>query len=151
MAHCWPLASLVSRRHVFSVGTCPPSARVLRFPASLRCLCFFGTHTDYRLRPFCSSFTLLFFPTLLLSLGSPSTLFTLPSPSALSALRPLLGVASSLCQSGADTPPSLVTVTGGFLHPANVLRFFPFAPNHRKTFFLFFLFGVEFWRETLAE
>ena len=29
-ATCWPLALLVSRRHVFSVGTRPPSARVLR-------------------------------------------------------------------------------------------------------------------------
>ena len=28
-ATCWPLVSLVSRRPVFSAGTCPPSARVL--------------------------------------------------------------------------------------------------------------------------
>ena len=30
LATCWPLASLVSRRHVLSVDTRPPSARVLR-------------------------------------------------------------------------------------------------------------------------
>ena len=29
-ATCWPLASLVPRRHVLSVGTCSPSARALR-------------------------------------------------------------------------------------------------------------------------
>ena len=65
------------------------------------------------------------------------------------ALRPLLGVASSLRQSGADTPPSLVTVTGDFLHPlANVLQFVFSAPNHRETLLVIIW---SFGRETLAD
>ena len=176
----WPTAGRWHRS--CPVGTCPPSAHVLRRTYSPKNQ---HTHTDL----FLLRFTRRFFFTLFLCLHSlspfvlhthgatfpsafftrprsqhvrsaprrapfshsPSLLFTLPSPSALLALRPLLGVASSLRQSGADTPPSLVTVTGDFLHPANALPFVYSAPNHRKTFFLFFLFGVEFWRETLAD
>ena len=111
------------------VVTCPPSARF-----SLR------THTDHKLRPWrpfvlspARTQTPISFSFLLsLSLGVASTLLVtlcllqlpqhrLASPSAsaspLLALHPPCWACStSLRQSGADTPPSLVTVTGGFFY-----------------------------------
>ena len=118
---------------MLSVGTRSPSARVLRRHASWRWLRFLSTHTDHNLRPW-RSFPLSShthgLSSLLLLHSLCSTL-----PHQLSARpAPFLGVASSLRQSGADTPPSLVTVTGDFLHPPAV--FFPSAPNHQKTLLL---------------
>ena len=98
--------------------SCSPSARVLRKTS---------THTHRSRSLLAPSPTLSFS----FSFRSHSLLSFSLSPLA---LRPLLSVAPSLRQSGADTPPSLVTVTGDFLHPAKSLPFVFSAPNQpRKT------------------
>ena len=117
------------------VGTCSPLARALRRHVSsahthrpqtapLALLMSFSTDPDSNLRPWRS------FPLSCFSLSShthrprsqhpPDSNLSLwaslsHSPSlTLWRSAPFWGVASSLRQSGADTPPSLVTVTGGF-------------------------------------
>ena len=132
------------RRHVFSVGTCSPSARVLRahtyrellralLKTSLSLLFLSFTHTA---RPFRA-----LFPHGLDCSTSAQLRVAPPSWRAASVSPPI----------GRQTRPlpsaSLVTVTGGFLHPlGDVLRFFSLAPNHPKTFLC-----LEFWRETPAD
>ena len=126
------------------------------------------THTDSLLstdtgttRPLCSS---SLFHSLSLSLVLLLVAFSLSLPLTRSAppkyshknppftSRPALfrACSTSLRQSGADTPPSLVTVTGGFFFtPGENLGVIVLsAPNHRETFFLFFW---RFWRETPAD
>ena len=106
LAHCWPLVSLVSRRPVFSAGTCPPSARVLSAHTpttncalgaagslsstssrlSLRRHVFSSAHTD-SLSPRTQTSIRRRFPTLSHSLSpSPSSSLSLSL-----ALCPLLG------------------------------------------------------------
>ena len=67
--------------------------------------------------------------------------FATPWPLALSAPPHFWACLSSLRQSGADTPPSLVNVTGGFPHPAKPLPFVSPVADYREPFFLLFPLG----------
>ena len=143
-ATCWPLASLVSRRHVFSVGTRPPSARVLRRHV------FSVNHLTLFWRRFSSPSTRTQTPTC--ALGAPCSLSS--HTHGLSALRPLLAHRIRLSANREkDTPPSLsfprhrdrsffictwrIRCGFSFLHPTTV------KPS--------FLLCREFWRETPAD
>ena len=142
-----PLVSLVSRRHVLSARTCPPRTHTptancavgAAFPLSSLSVfsshgpdrntsgleplspCFPHTSDPQRVRSHVHHALFLQHFFLLLQL--------LPLPSSRSA--PFWACSTSLRQSGADTPPSFVTVTGGFfLHPAKNLGVIVFsAPN----------------------
>ena len=168
---CSP-AARVLRRHVFSVGTRPPSARVLCRHASsvnqrLGAAFAFSAHTPTRSQHPGSNLSpgRRFFSPLYTQRDLFEPLFTRPrsqhvrTRTSLPGRRfhslhhllprssPFSGVAFPLRQSGADTPPPLVIVTGHFLYPlATALPFSSLAPNHRKTFLC-----PEFWRETLAD
>jgi len=96
---CSPSARVL-RRHVFSVGTCSPSTSFLALPSLFQ-------HT-HRLQP--APLALLFHSPHIHSATFPSAFSTRSlSQHVRSAPRraPFWGVASSLRQSGADTPPSL--------------------------------------------
>jgi len=79
----------------------------------------------------------------------PPLSFATPCPRA---PPPFWACSTSLRQSGADTPPSLVTVTGGFPHPAKNLGGYSFGgiQNNGKRSSSSFSLGV-FWRETPAD
>ena len=108
-ATCWPLASLVPRRYVLSVGTCSPSARVLRRHV-------FSDNQLLRETPhsFLASFSLLRTRTqaTTCALGAPFSFLThtdsLRGTSAQLRVPPSSGAPHpTLRQSGEDTPPSL--------------------------------------------
>ena len=128
LAHCWPLASLVLRRHVFSVGTCSPSARVLPKPASeSKNPHFTSTHTQPVLPWRCFSLSLFTHATF-----SSAFLHVRFGTSAQLRVPPSSGASHPLSANRERTrllPPAfLVTVTGRFLHQhlADVLADFPF-------------------------
>ena len=162
-ATCWPLASLVPHRHVLSVGTCSPSARVLRAPTYTELLRALLRETPHSFLASLSltqhtdpdtSLALLSLSTPLFVLHTHSTTFQSPfflhsldrSTSAQLRVPPSSGASHPLSANRERTrllpSASLVTVTGHFLHPrlADALPdFFP-SPFNRKTFFLFLLF-----------
>ena len=98
-ATCWPLASLVSRRHVSSVCTCPPLPSLSQ-----------RTHTDHKLRPWCSLF---------------------PSPAWAQTTTCALGVSYFLLQHGhRPQPVPLAFLSTPFTHTGTLLAPPPSGTAH---------------------
>ena len=164
-----PLVSLVSRRHVLSARTCPPRTHT---PTANCALGAAGSLSSTSLPS--HSLSLIpqgsgvkagvtqnsprFFTLLSLSVFSSLLLCSLHTDTRttfLLELRPLLERRFLLSANrGKDTPPFLVTVTGGFFHRwlrcrRLSLAFCSFGGNSRRSRTTA-LFAWEFWEGNLA-